>query len=237
VLNVLAAFFLMPADSGVTGKNPSDAMPASGLALLSEVDIELKTPPPEEIKSTIMVEQKKIVEKNTIPGQNSSASNALIIGLLKPSLPPSATNDIYCKIVDGISSIDEAKTLKAQLSELKVTNLVISISDRVKHRYWVYIGPYQTEQEAVKMNVKLREKNLRGYVISNAEVKNSVSLGMFSSLENAKKLQSQKNAKGYRAKIWDQSLPLYVVKGEYVIDNILVSKFVISKGYVISDCD
>jgi hypothetical protein len=89
----------------------------------------------------------------------------------------------------------------------------------------------------MEMNVKLREKNLRGYVISNAEVKNSVSLGMFSSLENAKKLQSQKNAKGYRAKIWDQSLPVYVVKGKYAIDNILVSKFVISEEYIISSCD
>jgi hypothetical protein len=49
------------------GKNPSDAMPASGLVLLSEVDIELKTSPPEEIKSTITVEQKKIVEKKYHP--------------------------------------------------------------------------------------------------------------------------------------------------------------------------
>ena len=68
VLNLLAAFFLMPADSGITGVSSSKVMPASGLALLSEVEVELKVPlivnvaPITVDKSTLVVDESFLEE-------------------------------------------------------------------------------------------------------------------------------------------------------------------------------
>jgi hypothetical protein len=68
VLNLLAAFFLMTADSGITGVSSSKVMPASGLALLSEVEVELKVPlivnvaPITVDKSTLVVDESFLEE-------------------------------------------------------------------------------------------------------------------------------------------------------------------------------
>ena len=58
----------MPADSGITGVSSSKVMPASGLALLSEVEVELKVPlivnvaPITVDKSTLVVDESFLEE-------------------------------------------------------------------------------------------------------------------------------------------------------------------------------
>ncbi len=53
----------MPANNGITRISSSEVMPASGLALLSEVAVELKKPVAENVEPITVVETTPVVEK------------------------------------------------------------------------------------------------------------------------------------------------------------------------------
>jgi len=220
-------------------------MPASGLALLSEVAVELKKPVAENVEPITVVETTPVVEKivsnDTVAAQETLESSEpmleLAVSTLRNSKPLLKENQAYqCGVVDGIKSIDAANQLIVRLEELDAKNFVISTSDDVSNKYWVYLGPYLTKQEAVDANKKLRERNRGGYVFTNDEVKNAISLGVFNSIENAEGLQTRLNGQGYRTKTWRQQLTLFALTADVPIDDLLVSKTVTDAGYLIQDC-
>jgi cell division septation protein DedD len=245
VLNLLAAFFLMPADSGIAGVSSSEDMPDSGLALLSEVAVELKAPVVEKVEPTTVIEPTLVVEEmvssDAITAQEtletSEPGPALpVVTLRNPKLILKGKSAFQCSAIQGIKTIDAANQLKAKLAELKAKNFVISTSDEVSNKYWVYLGPYSTKQEAVDANKKLRERNRGGYFFTNDEVKNGISLGVFSSAVNAQRLQAKLNGQGYRTKTWRQQLTLFALTADIPIDDLLISKTVTDAGYFIQDC-
>jgi hypothetical protein len=246
VLNLLAAFFLLPADTGITGLNSSEVMPASGLALLSEVEVELKAPAVEKVEVITVVESTLIVEEivsnDAVAAQETLNSSetvpALAVVTLRNPMPFRKENPVFtCGAIDGVNSIDAANELKKELANLNMKDFVISTSNQTKNKYWVYLGPYDSKLEATEANSNLRTKSRSGYVFTNDEVKNSISFGVFSSIENARRLQTELNGFGYRPKIWNQVLPLYILEGAVPVDSKSVSIFAISKGYVLSNCD
>jgi hypothetical protein len=243
VLNLLAAFFLMTADSGITGVSSSKVMPASGLALLSEVEVELKVPLIENVAPITVIEPTLVVEEmvssDAITAQETNESvPELVVTALDTTKPLLKENDGFqCGTIQGIKTIDAANQLKTKLAELKAKNFVISTSDDVSNKYWVYLGPYRTKQEAIDANRKLRERNRGGYFFTNDEVKNGISLGVFSSIENAQRLQARLNEQGYRTKTWHQLFTLFVLTADVPIDAFLVSKEVITDGYILSKCE
>jgi cell division septation protein DedD len=245
VLNLLAAFFLMPGNNGITEISSSTEMSASGLALLSEVEVELKIPVAEKVAPITVVESipvvEEIVSNNGVTSQETLESNESVSALpfitLRNSKPSSKENQAYqCGVFDGIKSIDAANQLKRKLIELQAKNIVISSSEKISSMYWVYLGPYLTKQEAVDANEKLRQRNRSGYFFTNDEVKNSISLGVFSSAVNAQKLQVELNGQGYRSKIWAQSLPLYTLVAEVPSDKALILKIMLDTGYTLTEC-
>jgi hypothetical protein len=245
VLNLLAAFFLMPADNGIAGVSSSEVMPASGLALLSEVAVELKTPVAEKVEPITVVETTPVVDKivsnDTVAAQETLESSEpmleLAVNTLRNSKPLLKENQAYqCGVVDGIKSIDAANQLIIRLAELDAKNFVISTSDEVSNKYWVYLGPYRTKQEAVDANRKLREKDRGGYFFSNDEVKNGISLGVFNSIENAQRLQEKLNGQGYHTKTWRQQLALFALTADVPIDDPSVSMLAKQRGYTLVSC-
>jgi hypothetical protein len=245
VLNLLAAFFLMPADNGISGVSSSAEMSASGLALLSEVEIELKAPVVEKVAPITVVESALVVEE-IVSNDAVTAQETLEVSESAPALPVVTLRNpkplliekpaFQCRAVKGIKSIEAANQLKIKLSELKAKNFTISTSDEVSNKYWVYLGPYQTKQEAVDANAKLRERNQGGYFFTNDEVKNSISLGVFGSETNAQRLQTKLNGQGYRTKTWNQQLSLFVLTADVPLDDLSISKMMMDDGYSIKDC-
>jgi cell division septation protein DedD len=245
VLNLLAAFFLMPADNGIAGVSSSTEMSASGLALLSEVEVELKKPVAEKVGPITVVESTPVVEEivanDGVTAQETLESNEsvpeLAVTALRTTKPLLKENDAFqCGAIQGIKTIDAANQLKIKLAELKAKNFVISTSDEVSNKYWVYLGPYRTKQEAIDANIKLREKDRGGYFFTNDEVKNGISLGVFNSIENAQRLQKKLNGQGYRSKLWVQSLPLYILNAKVPIDKILALKMMVDTSYTLAEC-
>ena len=82
----------------------------------------------------------------------------------------------------------------------------------------------------------MREADRGGYFFSNAEVKNSISLGVFSSAVNAERLQARLNGQGYRTNIWSQQLALFTLTAELPADNAAILALLSGEGYVLTLC-
>ncbi|CAA0112241.1 Uncharacterised protein [Zhongshania aliphaticivorans] len=67
--------------------------------------------------------------------------------------------------------------------------------------YWVYLGPYGSASEAAKIGASLRIKRIDNFVIRSGELKNAISLGVFTSVERA-----NIHAKGLRKKKYEVSV-------------------------------
>ena len=246
VLNLLAAFFLMPTDNGISVVSSSAEMSASGLALLSEVEVELESSFAAKVESITPIDDTPVVEVTVsnesvllhdMP-QPHEAEQALEQVTLYSSKPlVEETSGFQCGVVHSIKNIDAANLLKAKLAELNAKNFVISTSDQVADQYWVYLGPYRTKQEAIDTNAKLRERDRGGYFFTNDEVINSISLGVFSSAVNASRLQAKLNGQGYRANIWSQQLVLFTLTAKIPVDNAPILALISGEGYVLTRCE
>jgi cell division protein FtsN len=275
VLNFLALLLLVPDDNGSAGISSSDEMSASGLSLLSEVDVELRAPDVGEVKLTTVVESTSVVKEiaptDTSIGRETTAKKQQTAILVAPksgvltqqttiliapdpeelkqrdvilstaaklrSAPLLRENQFFqCGIVNDINSIDAAGRLKKKLAKLGVKNFIIATSESTQHKYWVYLGPYRTKQQAIDANNRLRAKKHSGYVFTNDEVQYSISVGVFSSSENATRLQSELSLSGYRAKIWDQHVSLFGLKADVPLDDSAISALISEEGHVISTC-
>jgi hypothetical protein len=157
VLNFLALVFMMPDDNSGAGIISGDQMPASGLALLSEVGVELRRLTAEEVKLTNVAESasdiKELGSNNTLIGREparpkqSAAVLSTAAKLRSTSLLKEAPA-FQCGHVKGIKGIDAANRLKKKMDRLGATNFVIGTSYAVEHKYWVYLGPYRSKQQA-----------------------------------------------------------------------------------------
>ncbi|CAA0116745.1 SPOR domain-containing protein [Zhongshania aliphaticivorans] len=52
--------------------------------------------------------------------------------------------------------------------------------------YWVYLGPYSSFNEAAKVGAELRGKRIDNFIIRGGELKNAISLGVFTTEERAR---------------------------------------------------
>lgn len=65
--------------------------------------------------------------------------------------------------------------------------------------YWVLLGPYAEKAEALNMVRKLKRSNVDSYLIPKGELKNSISLGVFSEQSRAERHAKAMRSKGYDA--------------------------------------
>jgi hypothetical protein len=248
VLNVLAAFFFLPAKNGSGITSFSAEAAVSSLALLAEKKVKLNAPIEAEVKPDKIGVANNLVEKTL-------SEEALIKSRLKesreakekesakkvesPTAFPSSmprTTTLQCLVVKGIKTIASANRLKKDLISLNAINLVIAASNESSHQYWVYLGPYKTKQEALDVNVILRNKGRVGYFFTNEQVKNSISLGAFSSSANAQRLLASLQTEGYGPKIWRRKLDSLVLTAEVPNNDKAILALITREGYLSAAC-
>ena len=88
------------------------------------------------------------------------------------------------------------------LRRLKGLNIVAS--ERVTRaagdlRYWVYLPPLSSKDEAKAQLAALQSKGIDSYLIHKGERKNGISLGLFSQLELAESREAEVRAAGWEA--------------------------------------
>ncbi|GAA4099444.1 SPOR domain-containing protein [Zhongshania borealis] len=86
-----------------------------------------------------------------------------------------------CLVLGPIIQLPLVSELQAKNSDLRI------YSDEYERGadYWVHLGPYNSFAAASKVSAELRSKRIDNFVIRKGELKNAVSLGVFTDAERA----------------------------------------------------
>jgi len=113
------------------------------------------------------------------------------------SIPAPEVTVAVCMQLGGFDTQSDATQVQARLSAL---DIVASISIRKKQvvkDYWVYIAPYPTFQDAKNQLAELNLKGIDSFIFTEGDLKNGLSLGVYSKRENASAIFKKIEDLGY----------------------------------------
>lgn len=96
----------------------------------------------------------------------------------------------------------------AEFSKEKIQVWKRTDSDAIRTGYWVFLPPAESRQQAKRSLAKLRQIKEKDYfLVATGQMKNAVSLGLFSKAKLAKARVKEINKKGFNAKVDKITLP------------------------------
>ena len=75
--------------------------------------------------------------------------------------------------------------------------------------YWVYLAPFDSRASAVVKLKELRTAKVDSYLITQGELANGVSLGVFENIDSARRMSKRRKGQGYDAKVSEISKSEY----------------------------
>ncbi len=114
-----------------------------------------------------------------------------------------------CRSLGPFEARDKAENIKNLLQEQGLL-LSLRVSNEARQKgYWVYLAPSASRAMARKRMQKLKSKHRIKdiFIIGAGEIKNGISLGVFSKFERAYRRQSEIRKLGFAAQLKDVKLP------------------------------
>ena len=115
------------------------------------------------------------------------------------------SEDSLCLLLGPYKSAD---ALRAESDLVSGAKLLIETYERSAD-FWVYLGPYSSFDAAAKVGAELRTKRIDNFIIRAGNLKNAISLGVFTTEERA-----AIHAKGLRKKAYDVAVKRVAKEGE-----------------------
>jgi hypothetical protein len=87
---------------------------------------------------------------------------------------------------------------------LAALDIVLAFKEKIiedDSDYWVHLAPQPSRKAAIKLLRQLQASDIDSFLITEGELNNGISLGLFTQQDRAKKIQAQRVAQGYDAKI------------------------------------
>lgn len=115
---------------------------------------------------------------------------------------PASVNDGTCMVIGPFNAgqeDDDRISIKNWLSvrAIPVSEHVIDV--RTRERYWVYLEPKATEAEARAQVEQLKQQGVSDYyMVTKGDMKNAISLGLFSSQESVNRRLEELAKEGYQ---------------------------------------
>lgn len=108
-----------------------------------------------------------------------------------------------CYAAGPFSDDIDARHLQARSTALNFTATLFSL-DKAGERpseHWVHIAPRPSREAAMRLLRELQARNIDSYIITQGELADGISLGLFRVEASAKKVQNELQALGYPAEI------------------------------------
>ena len=142
-----------------------------------------------------------------VPGQVEGSSPAGELAPLASSPTSGAPQDeqLACEL---LGPFIEARLGNAVLGRVRDQGYVAeSLRREVRGTsdYWVYYPPLPTRKEALRQLKELQARNIDSYVITQGELVNGISLGLFTQRASAEGLRGRMTELGYRVEIQEVS--------------------------------
>ena len=116
------------------------------------------------------------------------------------SEPEIAQND-QCLVVGPFGSSAKADEMQQRLFSLGVASRERSDNEAGSYDHWVHIPPLADREAAIRLLRELQGQGIDSFVITQGELANGISLGLFSKEASANKVSSRLLQAGYETRI------------------------------------
>ncbi|WP_461538640.1 SPOR domain-containing protein [Spongorhabdus nitratireducens] len=109
--------------------------------------------------------------------------------------------EVNCVWLGPLADDKEASQLQQRLFVISIPARIIDNKIETSPDYWVYMKPLVNRDEAARLRKELHAKKIDSFVINEGDLRNGLSLGLFSREQAAKKLQQNIYRAGYETDI------------------------------------
>lgn len=106
-----------------------------------------------------------------------------------------------CIHLGGFDEESRAAQLRQRLISLDIPAQQATIRAEFARDYWVYLPPFGSRDAALRQFRELQARGLDSYLITEGDLDNGISLGIFSMQDSADRLLTQMRALGYAAEV------------------------------------
>ena len=115
--------------------------------------------------------------------------------------PNSENSEQLCLLAGPLIERGDAKRLIDALQRLDVPAEVVVQTITKAPNYWVYLEPYETRKAAIAKLKALQLAKVDSYLITQGELANGISLGVFENIDSARRMLERRQGQGYEVKI------------------------------------
>lgn len=136
-------------------------------------------------------------------------------------------------LLGGFSDEKIAQMLRQRLLSLDIQSKMTGLDSQVDVEYWVYLAPLASRQASVRQLKEMQARKIDGYLITQGDLTNGISLGMFAREDSAHSVAVRLNEAGYEplVKIVERSQRLYWVaiseESRRLVDQSLLEQLVL----------
>lgn len=136
-------------------------------------------------------------------------------------------------LLGGFADEQSAQKLQQRLVSLDIQSKISVLDNQVDIEYWVYLAPLASRQAAVRQLKEMQARKVDGYLITQGDLTNGISLGMFAREDSAQSVAERLREAGYEPSIRaiERSQRLYWVaigeESRRLVDQALLKQLVL----------
>lgn len=135
-------------------------------------------------------------------------------------------------LLGGFADEQVAQKLQQRLLSLDIQSKISALDNQVDIEYWVYLAPLASRQASVRQLKEMQARKIDGYLITQGDLTNGISLGMFAREDSAQSVAERLKEAGYEPSIRaiERSQRLYWVgineESRRLVDPVLLKQLV-----------
>ena len=120
-----------------------------------------------------------------------------------------------CWLIGPFEEAISVDQVRGRLKALSIDFPVRETEVETSRDYWVYLAPKANRKSALKLLRELQGKKIDSFLVTEGELANGISLGLFTQKERAERVREQRIEQGYDAEIKEVPRTLTQVWGLY----------------------
>ena len=121
-----------------------------------------------------------------------------------PVQKSAGASEALCTLVGPFDEVYQGEDVARRLQALQVDASLQEIQMQGQMRYWVFLAPLNSSQEAFRKLRELQAAGVDSYVIPKGSLENGISFGIFSEMERAETLTKDLQSRGFAAEFREE---------------------------------
>lgn len=145
--------------------------------------------PEQEVVSSFSVQHGNLALSESQQARLAKSSEAT-----QASQKTTQSTSAKCVRITGLKESDSLPVVESRLKALELNVKQVRAKELLKREYQVVLGPFNSIDQARSEMIAINAKGFESFVISKGDLANSLSLGLFSTKENAQRRLAELSA-------------------------------------------